>query len=107
MRILILALFISSTCFAKAPSSTAIEVPDPGPFSIDAGDEIEVSRYDAASRLFQVVTFHHPTVLPIFATPENLAAAVPILNLEILKEKPTAILGHQYQLDKDLLVKSD
>ena len=74
---------------------------------IDPGELVKVKSYDPTTKSYEVVKVEDPTYVRIFTSPENLAAAVHFLNLEILKQKPTAIIGHDYVTERELVLLED
>ncbi len=106
-----LALFIlvfGSTAFAQPGSAAEGYTAAPGldldRSWLDPGEAVEIVSYDAKTGTYEVSKTFDPTILKIYTKPESLAAAVNIINLPVLKENPAAIVGHEYDLDRELVL---
>jgi len=76
---------------------------DEKPF-IAAKNIVEVENYEAKAKIYHLKRQQFPDANGLFATPENLVAAIKTLDLAALKKKPNSIVGGQYMTDNDLLI---
>ena len=108
MRYFLALLFflLCPTAFAQSESEGYSAAPelDLDRSWLDPGVAIDVTSYNAKTGLYEVVKTYDPTILKIYTSPENLAAAINIINLPALKENPAAIVGHEYDLDHELIL---
>jgi hypothetical protein len=71
---------------------------------LDPGESVRIVSYDAKSNSYEVVKIVDPTLLKIYTSPENLAAAVHFINSEALERQPGFIVGKEYDLENELVL---
>jgi hypothetical protein len=107
-QLIALILLVSgSLSFAGSNKDFKLKPWDPKYFTIDAGDRIKVAEYIESLGIYHVITVNDPTVLKIYATPKSLEDAIPSLNPNVVKANPKSIVGHEYDLQKDLVIESE
>lgn len=105
----ILALLVICTSFVHAEDSADEGYSLPPGFDldhdfIDPGITIKIVLYDKAHHRYEVQQVEDPTILKMYATANQLAKAVPSINLRVLKELPESIVGREFDLENILIL---
>lgn len=69
---------------------------------IDEGSSIEITDYDKTEKLYSLKNMAHPQTKWFRAGAEDLARAVPSVDLGEMKRTPTSIVGEQFVIESDL-----
>lgn len=91
---LLLTIFLFTSSFAVFAKSV-------GPYYA-AGTMIELKSYDPNNKTYEITYLKYKHQGPFYATIEEVAQAISVLNIDRLERHPKDIVTNQYVLDKDL-----
>jgi hypothetical protein len=105
LRKLVFIMICVLVANGNATTETKKTKPVPRAFPMKSKEMVEVLSYDPVKKVYAISNLTYWGQGPIYVTPEDLAKAIPTLNLDRILRDPNSILTNQYLTDRPMMIK--